>query len=256
VIFLPRTARKKSSTGVYHVMLRGINRQVIFEDDHDKNKFIETLAKYKKISGFELYGYCLMDNHVHLLLKEEGECISTAMKRISSSYVYWYNLKYERCGHLFQERFKSENVENNAYFVTVLRYIHQNPLKAGLLKSVWDSKWTSFHEYFRKVEITDIDRGLNLFSPDRRTAIERYIGYMQENNNDQCLDLKEKVKLSDEQVRESLRAMGVTSNSMLQQMEREDRDIVLAKLKRLKGVSIRQISRITGISKSVIDRVK
>ncbi|MDQ0252834.1 REP element-mobilizing transposase RayT [Evansella vedderi] len=253
---MPRKARKKSYTGVYHIMLRGINRQTIFEDDEDKNKFIEALAKYKKISGFELYGYCLMDNHVHLLVKERQEPLSTALKRISSSYVYWYNRKNNRCGHLFQERFKSENVESDAYFITALRYIHQNPLKAGLVNSVWDSKWTSIYEYLHKGEITDIDRGLNLFSQDRKSAIERFIVYMQEDNEDQCLDLTQRVKLSDDQVREYFRKLGVTSNSMLQQMNKEKRNEILTQVKKLKGVSIRQISRVTGISKSVIDRIK
>ena len=131
-------------------MLRGINKQTIFEDVEDKARFLETLNKYKAISKYEIYSYCLMDNHIHLLLKESEETISEVIKRISSSYVYWYNLKYERCGHLFQERFKSENVENRAYFITVLRYIHQNPVKAGLAKTVFKSKWTSINEYINK----------------------------------------------------------------------------------------------------------
>ncbi|TLS38639.1 transposase [Pseudalkalibacillus caeni] len=165
---MPRKARRKSSTGIYHVILRGINKQTIFEEDEDKRKFLETLKKYKRISQFELYSYCLMDNHVHLLIKESEETVSKALKRISSSYVYWYNMKYERIGHLFQERFKSETVETRAYFLT----------------------------------------------------------------------------------------LGVTSNSVLQRMDREERDKVLARLKELNGVSIRQISRITGISKSVIHRTE
>ncbi len=156
------------------------------------------------------------------------------MKRLSSSYVYWYNLKYGRCGHLFQERFNSENVESDAYFVTVLRYIHQNPLKANLVRSVWDSKWTSIHEYVRIVKLADIDRGLRLFSVDRKMARRRFILYMQEINQDQCLDINEKIKLSDDQVRDYLRTIGIISNSMLQQMDREERNVVLAKMKRIK----------------------
>ncbi|TKD70747.1 transposase [Pseudalkalibacillus hwajinpoensis] len=253
---MPRKARKKSSTGVYHVVLRGINRQTIFEDEEDKRKFLEVLARYKTKSGIELYAYCLMDNHVHLLVKETEESLSMFMKRLSSSYVYWYNLKYGRCGHLFQERFNSENVESDAYFVTVLRYIHQNPLKAKLVRSVWDSKWTSIHEYVRIVKLADIDRGLRLFSEDRTVARQRFILFMQETNEDQCLDIKEITKVTDDQVRDYLRTMGIISNSMLQQMDREERNVVLAKMKRIKGVSIRQISRVTGISKSVIDRMK
>jgi putative transposase len=129
---MARKERKKSRSGIYHIMLRGINRQTIFEDEEDKRKFLETLKKYKDVSKYQLYSYCLMDNHVHLLIREMDETIAEAIKRISSSYVYWYNLKYERVGHLFQERFKSERVESEVYFLTVLRYIHQNPLKAGL----------------------------------------------------------------------------------------------------------------------------
>jgi putative transposase len=121
---MPRVARGRSSSGIYHIMLRGINRQIIFEDEEDKTRFLETLRKYKDISKYQLYVYCLMDNHIHLLVKESGETISEAIKRISSSYVYWYNTKYERCGHLFQDRFKSEIVENTTYFFTVLRYIY------------------------------------------------------------------------------------------------------------------------------------
>ncbi|ADU32125.1 transposase [Evansella cellulosilytica] len=253
---MPRKPRKKSKTAIYHIMLRGINKQTIFEDDNDKHKFLETLAKYKVISCFELYGYCLMDNHVHLLMMETKEPISTIMKRISSSYVYWYNRKYHRCGHLFQERFKSESVESARYFITVLRYIHQNPLRAGLVESVFDCKWTSIHEYLHKVHITDIDRALNLFSSDRSIAMEQFLSHTQKENTDQCFESNQKWRLSDDQVREILRTRGVNSNSMLQQMDRESRYAVLAHLKKLEGVSIRQISRITGVSKSIIERIK
>src|SRR5699024_6218007 len=122
-----RKPRRKSQTGIYHIMLRGINRQTIFEDDEDRIRLLSTIKRYKEKSNFKLYGYCLMNNHIHLLMQEVDETISQTIKRVSASYVYWYNNKYSRCGHLFQERFKSENVETANYFITVLRYIHQNP---------------------------------------------------------------------------------------------------------------------------------
>ncbi|RDW21346.1 transposase [Oceanobacillus arenosus] len=252
---MPREPRKKSRSGIYHIMLRGINRQIIFEDDEDKRRLLETLIKYKSISNYSIYSYCLMDNHVHLLLKETGESLSEAIKRISSSYVYWYNMKYERSGHLFQDRYKSENVENGAYFLKVLRYIHQNPVKAGLTNNVFASKWTSINEYFQQDTMIDIDFGLQLFSPDRNKAIDLYIEYMLQPNDDHCLEDIIKVRKSDDEVRKMLFQLGIPDKSTLQQMDKENRNAILARVKTMEGVSLRQLSRITGISRSVIQRV-
>src|SRR5690554_1287672 len=129
---MPRRARQKSSTGVYHVMLRGINKQIIFHDQEDYKKYIQTIRDYKQLCEYEIYAYCLMNNHIHLLIKEGKEDLGIIFRRIGSKYVYWYNLKYKRCGHLFQDRYRSEVVETEHYLLTVLRYIHQNLVKAGI----------------------------------------------------------------------------------------------------------------------------
>ena len=153
---MPRQARRKSKTGIYHVILRGINRQIIFEDEEDNDKAIETLSKYKEICGYRLYAYCLMGNHIHLLLKTEKDDIDLVIKRIAGSYVYWHNLKYRRIGHLFQDRYKSEAVESDRYLLAVLRYIHQNPQKAGLCKEISDYKYSSYSDYIKgESEILD-----------------------------------------------------------------------------------------------------
>lgn len=83
------------------------------------------------------FSYCLMDNHVHLLIKE-GEEIGESIKRITVRYVHWYNEKDERTGHLFQNRFRREAVETEGYLISVSRYIHQNPVKAGMVNKVED----------------------------------------------------------------------------------------------------------------------
>ncbi|WP_379052309.1 transposase [Metabacillus endolithicus] len=255
VIVMPRIARKKSRSGIYHVMLRGVNKQMIFEDDVDRIRFLETIKKYRDQYKYSLYGYCLMDNHVHLLLKEEAESVSESVKRISSSYVYWYNIKYDRYGHLFQDRFKSEVVESIISFLKVLRYIHQNPLKAGLTGSVFESKWSSVNEYFVKSDIVDIDYGLELFSNIRNDAIKLYKEYMGQPNDDECLDDHVRIRVTDSEVKDYLSEMGITHVSLLQQMDKEKRDLILSRLKEMNGVSIRQLSRVTGVSRSVINRV-
>jgi REP element-mobilizing transposase RayT len=252
---MPRYARKKSESGILHVMLRGINKQTIFEDDEDRERFLETIERFKTISKYQILGYCLMDNHIHLLLKEADESISMVVKRICSSFVYWYNLKYERCGHLFQERYKSEIVENDTYLLTVLRYIHQNPVKAGLSKFVQDYMWSSYNDYLKKATITDNDFVLEIFSSNREKAIATFITHSNEENYDRCLDYEEKTRLSDNEVREFLATLGTQSISEFQQLDRDKRNEIIRKLKSIEGVTIRQLSRITGLAKSVIDRL-
>ena len=138
-IGMARQLRKKSETGVYHVMLRGINRQDIFEDEGDYQQMVSILRglidrcdehKVQLPSLCTFYAYCLMSNHVHLLIQEREENISDVVKIIGVTYAHYFNKKYERNGHLFQDRFRSEPVNTIEYFVTLLRYIHQNPLKA------------------------------------------------------------------------------------------------------------------------------
>ena len=235
-------------------MLRGINRQTIFEDDQDRMKFLEVIRKCKERSHFLLYSYCLMDNHVHLLIKESEDHVSNVVKRISSSYVYWYNLKYERCGHLFQERFKSENVDSIRYFLTVLRYIHQNPLKAGLATCIFESQWTSIHEYVVKTDIIDVEYPLQFFSPERKQALILFKDYMNQSNDDQCMEDTIKIRLTDDEVKSCLFELGVSNISVLQHMDKSGRDSILVELKAVNGISLRQIARVTGVSKSVIQR--
>ncbi|SHK30443.1 transposase, partial [Paramaledivibacter caminithermalis] len=103
---MARKRRERSKTGIYHIMLRGIDGRNMFIDNEDREKFIEALFNAKEKGQFLLYGYCLMDNHVHLLIKE-GEEVGASIKRMTVSYVQWHNNKYGRTGHLFQNRFKS-----------------------------------------------------------------------------------------------------------------------------------------------------
>ncbi|NLJ77471.1 MAG: transposase [Peptococcaceae bacterium] len=253
---MARCPREESSSGIYHIMLRGINRQDIFIDDADRRRFLETIWHYKPISQFALYGYCLMDNHIHLLLKEGAEPISLVVKRISSSFVYWYNRKYERSGHLFQGRFKSEVVESEGYFLTVLRYIHQNPVPANLAKNILEYKWSSAADYLETSTEIDIEYALGMFSTDRAQAVRRLMRYMQEDNEDRCLDNDDrKPGPTDSQLRSYFAGLGLTDISKLKRLEKGRRDEIIRDLKTLEGVTVRQLSRLTGISKSVISRV-
>ena len=245
---MPRQAREKSNTGVYHIMIRGINRQDIFQDDEDRSVYLDRLARYKNERGFEIYAFCLMDNHVHMLIKDSREDVSAAMKKIEASYAYWYNWKYNRTGHLFQDRFKSEPVENDEYLLTAARYIHQNPVKVGL----GISHWTSYNDYINGKGFSDTKFILSLFSYDITEAKKAFIKYMNESNQDECLELNEQKRLSDADAKNMILEAGRVSNCQaLQDFERINLDAVLRKLKE-DGLSIRQLERLTGLNRGII----
>lgn len=197
---MPRQARKVSKTGIYHIMLRGINRQRVFQDDEDCCVFINSIRKVKTKSKFELYAYCIMGNHVHLLLREKDEPVSLIMQRVCSSFVYWYNIKHDRFGHLFQERFKSEAVENDKYLLTVLRYIHQNPVKAKIVEQIKDYRWSSYHEYINKNSLVDVEFIHEFFSKEKKRFIDGFIEFMNQDNEDTCLDYVERHRFSDDSI--------------------------------------------------------
>lgn len=254
---MPRVARKKSVSGIHHIMVRGINQQNIFHDDEDREKFIDILKKTKLISQFQLYGYCLMDNYVHLLLKESLEDLSKIMKRIGIAYVYWYNKKYERSGPLFQDRFKSQNIEQDSYFLGVLRYIHQHPLKTQIVAEMSAYAWTSYHAYSEKdtenIGLIDSDFVLGMFGVEREVAMQSYIEFMDQRQDEKYLEHSEKKKYTDDEVQSELdKMLKEKSIHKLSQVERSRRDEVLRNLRQMDGISIRQIERITGIGRNVI----
>ena len=244
---MPRQARKPSSTRIYHIMLRGINRQQIFEDTEDRAQFVETLLKYKDICGYSIYAYCLMGNHIHILIKEGQENLTQIFKRIAGSYVYWYNWKYHRCGHLFQDRFKSEPVEDDGYLLTVLRYIHQNPVKAGLCKTAEEYAYSSMNEYLGQPTLSDTEFILSML-PD-----EEFIDFHRQENDDKCLEVEDQHRMTDAEAQQLIFKISKCKNiADFQKLDTEKRNSCIRKLHE-NGMSIRQISRLTGLTKKVIE---
>jgi len=228
-------------------MLRGINQQIIFEDNEDNERFIYTLQKCNGDKIINVYAFCLMRNHVHLLLQTSIE-IGTVIKRIASSYAYWYNLKYGRCGHLFQDRFKSEAVETDAYFISVIRYIHSNPVKAGLCKNAEEYKYSSYKDYLKeKTENVDIFYTYSIIGKNE------LMQYHKEMIDFQGLDMDNRIKrVTDSDAIIIIKnSLGCKSPSDIQLYEISQRNKAIKLLRRM-NLSIRQISRLTGISKGVI----
>ncbi|PFG15064.1 transposase [Bacillus sp. es.036] len=257
---MPREARKRSKTSIYHVIFRGANRQEIFHDDHDRIRFLNALEKYALLYEMKCYAWCLMNNHIHLLLKEGNEEISLTLKRLAISFVQTYHFKYRTSGHLFEDRFKSENVETVKYLLTVVRYIHQNPLKARMVRSVDDWPWSSCTEYYRgysKTKWLDCDYILKFYGHDRRLAIGQFREFNERITDDCCLeDVNDEIRrLTDDEARVLIkRSLGVVEIAQVKSLPKERRDPLIRELKRIKGISQRQMARILGVSQSLIFR--
>ncbi|WP_173107745.1 transposase [Bacillus sp. KH172YL63] len=257
---MPRQARTQSKTGVYHVIVRGVNKQEIFHDDHDRIKYLDLLKRYKSQSGFRMYAWCLMGNHVHLLLKEESEGISLVMKRVGVSYAFYYHSKYRTAGHLFQDRFKSERVENQKYFLTVARYIHQNPIKAGIVSLPHEWKWSSCLGYYGQTvyppTLLDPNYLLSMFSPHLPIARTEFKQFNERNANDQCLDESSVIRLTDDEARvEIIKHIGSYQIPQVKSLPREERMTILKNIKTIPGLSQRQAARILGVSPSLVFKV-
>lgn len=245
---MPRKSRKKSESGYYHVILRGVNRQDIFFDDEDREKMLNLLRRYQDETDVRIIAYCLMDNHIHLLVNtEEGP--GRFIKKIASSYVFYFNHKYDRIGHLFQDRYTSEVVDTDSSLLTVFRYILQNPMKAGLSTSI-RYPWNSSGSLERKYDFCDIKRLEDIAG--NRQALKDYV---LEQNDDLCLEAEPSRGLLDaEAFREVMRITGGVDPMKIAQYPREDRNLMIARMKMV-GLSVRQISRLTGISRNIIQRV-
>lgn len=261
---MPRQSRQHTGTGIYHVMMRGINRQDIFEEQEDYRQFLyrlQNLVDPIDVNGEHIpsychvYAYCLMSNHVHLLLRERSESVSVSLKRLAVSYAAYYNKRYQRVGHLFQDRFKSEPVNDMEYFVTLLRYIHQNPVKAGICSKAEDYVWSSWQEYLN-------DDGLlptlcYTRAVLKRITLDELKGLVDEAIEGEITDVEYTTdeRLTDDDIRLYMQALWQLDHPAdLQKKGKLERNEILAGAIQY-GAPLRQLSRLTGISYGVIQRI-
>lgn len=248
---MPRLGRVRSETGVYHVMMRGNNKEVIFKDSEDKKKYIFVMFDVLSLTNAKIHTYCLMDNHVHILVEEaDEEPIGTIIKRISVRYVHWYNRKYKRIGHLFQGRFKSEVVLDECYYKTVMRYIHQNPVKAGMVKKAehycWSSMGLIMESYLGKSVgvYTDL---VKKFWPEKKS----FVAFVGLETEVECLDI-EKEKLDQEEqmsiIEQYCDIQGIKA------MDKVTRNVLIKKVKLETGATNRELAVLLSLGRSTIER--
>ena len=136
--------------GYYHVVNRGVEQRIVYKDDEDFETFMELLCSGCSLYGIKLHDYVLMSNHYHLLIETTKENLSAYMKYLNASYAIYFNKKYKRSGHLWQGRFKSWYVTDEAYLYTLISYIEHNPVKAGMVQRVGDYHYSAYSAFIEE----------------------------------------------------------------------------------------------------------
>lgn len=253
---MARAARQRLLSDVNHIMFRGIGHMDLFFGDQDKERFLNTLQRFKEDEAIVIPAYCLMSNHVHLLLKASPEKIPLFLKQVEVSYAYYFNGVYGHVGHLFQNRYKSEAITGEKYFLSALRYILHNPEAAGICK------WQLYHWSSAGCYVTGESDGLT--DPSAALGIaggpEELNRFLCESKEVQDIKLAEPTAhmrtVTDKSALEMIRRIGgVISPMDIQTMEKAVRNTLLRDLKQ-EGLTVRQLERLTGINRNIIQRAK
>lgn len=188
---MARKCRLHYAGALYHVIVRGNNREKVFLGELHKEKYLNILYRYKQELGFNLYAFCIMDNHAHFLIGVHDISLSCIMQRVQQVYTQWFNRIYKRTGHVFQQRYKALLCNKEGYFLQLVKYIHRNPLEAGIGRGL-DYKWSS-HSYYmgrEKGRLVDTDEALNLFGKIREKAIRNYLQFINQ-GQDKITDIED-----------------------------------------------------------------
>lgn len=182
---MPRKRRFWEQGRCYHIMLRGIDGRAIFVDDSDRCKFTLFLQEASELHNFRVHAFCLMSNHIHLLCEPLEEALGTGVHRFTMRYAQYYNRRHQKRGYVFQGRFRSILVEDGCYMRRLVRYIHLNPIEAGLSLKPEDYHWSSHNAYFGRTNFTwlEKERVLSHFGKTLHAAVTYFADFMAAKEN-------------------------------------------------------------------------
>ena len=248
---MSRKPRELSENGIYHLIARGNDKAMIFIEESDCMYFLKCLQEIAMHEDVNVHCYCLMGNHFHLLVKMNNQdSPARFMKRIGIKYVYYFNHKYNRIGSLFQDRYKSECIDDEAYYLTVFRYILRNPVKAGITRNPFDYVWSSAKDLYNGVNITALGYTFDIMPR------EELINYINNYSDDVCIDVDEDSHItSDSEATSAFQAKYVNTRLIdVRRFDDEAKKIAINLLHNI-NCSIRQISRLTSIPRGVVRRL-
>ncbi|MDD2482435.1 MAG: transposase [Lutispora sp.] len=196
---MARDWRMEYKGGFYHVIARGNNKEYIFKNDVDKDYLIKQIKEYKEGMGFRIYGYVLMDNHYHFIIQTMDKKLQEIMHGINNKYSKYFNNKYKRVGHVFQSRYKAILIQDERYLISLIRYLHRNPIRAKMCEKVENYEWSSDVFYRKNIAgFIEINIILEMLSQDRAQAIKLYREYMELEEDEEVKKYEENKIIGDE----------------------------------------------------------
>lgn len=254
---MPRKPRQKSPSGIQHIMVRGVGKMDIFPYDSDKLVYLDYIGIIKEDMNFELLAYCLMSNHAHLLIKDDADSLSLAMKRIGICYAQYFNKSNQRSGHVFQDRFRSQIIENPRQCIVCARYIHNNPVKAGIVSKPEHYPWSSYNAYLfpSKSKLINPELILGEHGKDPQAARKGLIEFTHAMDSENYSFSAPEAGLSpSEKIQALLTKKGLTLPAF-KQLNKEERDDLILAIKAETAASAREMETALGMSKSSIARI-
>ena len=248
---MPRSRRKRSGTDTYHVVSRGNNKIAILPGEKEKGRYYGLMKEKAKKYEVEIYAYCIMSNHVHILLKTEFINLPQFMKELNLEYAVYYNCKFGGTGHVFEARYYSGCVETEAYLLSCIRYIHNNPVKAHAVKKFSDYPYSSAKEYFAE-EIEEkegcISKNIYEILSKRFRNLQDFIEFHDIFDGQEIFDIAEDSEAYKQE------CVNIAAEKYLEENRITDRKILL-EVPHIRDCFIRECSLQTGIPKLKIENI-
>ena len=256
---MTRSQREASSSDIYHVIVRGAGRRLLFEDDEDRRFFAERLFAYagRAEGGADLLAWCLMENHVHMLLRAPLEALESLMRSLNTSFARYYNGRHGHVGPVFQGRYKSIPMETDAQLLETVRYIHHNPQAANVC-GYRDYGWSSFKFYLEEHPCLEANTVLDMLG-----GAKAFTAFHDDVADDQELmefatysgifSSKRRAVSDGDAVEMAKELCGDEFANSIAAAPKEERDAMIGRLRGM-GLSVRQIERLTGIGRGIIQK--
>ena len=244
---MAQQTRMQGEYGYSHLTVKGNGGQILFEAKEDFLYCLSLMEKYSREEQVTICAYCLMENHAHILVFDLNNRIPMFMKKLGGTYTAWFNRKYEHSGHVFQGRYGRFNVESDDYLLRVFRYVLRNPQNAGICP-LTDYPWSSYKAYGCRDSFVD-----TYVLTEMLGSWDEYAEYMASAEDDN-VEFEQR-KHDDEWAKHVIKTeLGLDIGTKLQEYPRDERDAAIRRL-RERGLTIRQIERLTGINRGTIQRV-